>query len=100
MPKLFSLGGEFKSAISETTIDEFSGADTFVTTCIVGEKSFLEPVPEKFIGQILCQMLVTRTNFCVLVISSEIGMLEIVVIHCSVFYLNEALKETEKKSQI
>ena len=24
-------------------------------------------------------------------------MLEIVVIHCSVFYLNEALKETEKK---
>ena len=67
-----------------------------MTTCIVGEKSFLESVPERFIGQVLCQMLVTRTNFCVLVKSSEIGMLEIVVIHCSVFYLNEALKETEK----
>ena len=29
--------------------------------------------------------------------SSELGILEIVVIHCSVFYLNEALKETKKK---
>ena len=72
-------------------------ADKFVTTYIVGENSFLTSVPERFIGQVICQMLVTKINFCVLVKSSKLGILEIVVIHYSVFYLNEALNETKKK---
>ena len=63
----------------------------------MGENSFLTSVPKRFIGQVIFQMLVTKTNFYVLVKSSELGILEIVVIHCSVFYLNEALKETKKK---
>ena len=41
-------------------------------------------------------MLVTKTNFCILVRSSEIGILEIMVIHYSFFHLNQALKEITK----
>ena len=71
-------------------------SDKFITTCIVGEDSFLKSVPERFVGQVICQMLVTKTNFCILVKSSELCMLETVVIYCSVFYSNEALQETKK----
>ena len=75
-------------------------SDKFTTTCIIGEDSFLKSVAERFICQVICKILATKTNFCILVKSSELGILEIVVIHCSVFYLNEALKETTKNSLI
>ena len=34
--------------------------------------------------------MVTKTNFCLLLKLSEIGLLEVVVIYCSKFYLEEA----------
>ena len=91
-----NLAVVFKSGISEKTIDEFMILDKLVVCCEVGKKEFLENVPERFIGQVICQMMVTRTNFCMLLKLSEIGLLEVVVIYCKKFYLDEARRETTK----
>ena len=45
-----NLAVEFKSGISEKTINEFMISDKLVVCCEVGKKEFLENVPERFIG--------------------------------------------------
>ena len=44
---------EFKSGISEKTIDEFMILDKLVVCCEVGKKEFLENVPKRFIRQVI-----------------------------------------------
>ena len=78
-------------------MDEFSKAELLVACCSVGSKEFIENVPERFVGQVICQMLVSKTNFCVLLKLSEIGVLDIVVICCTTFYLQQALNSTRNK---
>ena len=68
-------------------------SNKLVTCCKVGTNEFLENVPERFIGQVLCQMIVRKTNFCLLLKLSEIRLLEVVVIYCPTFFL----KRLEKK---
>ena len=68
-----------------------------VACCSVGNPNFAKHVPKRFVGQLLGQMLVTKTNFSILLKLSETGVLEVVIIHCQKFFLDQARILTSRR---
>ena len=56
----------------------------------------MQNVPDRFIGQVICQIMVTKTNFYLLFKLSEIRLLELVIIHYAKFLLNKARRKAVK----
>ena len=71
-------------------------SNKLVTCCKVGTNRFLENIPEKIIGQILCHIMVIQTNFCLLLKLPKISLFKVVVIYCPEYFLKEARKEIVK----
>ena len=92
-----SLGVAFKRGIIDASVDKFTKIDLLVTCCSIGSKEFIDSILERFVGQVIFQMLVSKTNFFILLKLSEIGVLDIVVMFCTTFYLQQDLNSTRKK---
>ena len=68
----------------------FAKKRRFVFCYSVGRPNFCQNVPKRFAGQLIRKTLVTKTNLCVLFKFSGTRVLEVVIVHCQKFFLDQA----------